>query len=127
MPFAGEVGLVAGLFEDRPEGPLGRRQPAALALERDRRHAAAVRDAARLHRRTARRAAGLRIEGREHHAFRGELVKIGGRHAPVVAAEIGAQIPVADIVADDQQDVGLGRILRRDGRCPRQTGGERER
>ena len=59
MPFAGEERLVAAGLQHRGQRPFRRRQAAALALERHRRHAAAVRDAAGLHRRAAGRAARL--------------------------------------------------------------------
>src|SRR3546814_815893 len=62
VPLAGEIGVVTGLLQDRCQGPLGSRQTAALTLEGDRRHAAAVRDAAGLDGGAAGRAAWLRIE-----------------------------------------------------------------
>ena len=62
MPLADEEGLVARGLQYGRECPLGCRQAAALALKRNRRHAAAIWDAARLHRGASRRAARLRIE-----------------------------------------------------------------
>src|SRR4249920_3881082 len=74
MPLAGEECLVAAGLEHRAECPFSRRQTAALTLEGHGGHATAIRNAARLHRRTTRRAAWLRIERHELHAFGGEAI-----------------------------------------------------
>ena len=107
VPLAGEEGAVARLLEHRAQGPLGRRQAAALALERHRCHAAAVRYPPGLHRGPARGAARLGIERHEGHPLRGQAVDAGGRHATPLAAAIGAKVAVAGIVGDDQHDVRL--------------------
>lgn len=62
MPFAREECLVTGGLQHRGQRPLGGRQSAALPLERDRCHAAAIRNAPGLHGGTAGRAARLGIE-----------------------------------------------------------------
>ena len=107
VPLAGEEGLVAARLEHRGQRPFGRRQAAALALERDRGHAAAVRDAAGLHRGPAGRAARLGVERQERHALVGQAVDIGRRHAAALAAAIGAEVAVAVIVGDDQEMFGF--------------------
>jgi hypothetical protein len=53
-----------------------------------------------------RRAALLRVAIGEHHAFMGDAVDVGrlvAHHAPAVAAEV----PVADIISPDDQNVGF--------------------
>ncbi len=109
MPLAGEVGLVARGLEDGGQGPLRLRQPAALALEGHRRHAAAVRDASGLHRRAPRRAAGLRVEREEGHPLVRHAVEGGRGHSAPFAASIGTEVPIAGVVRHDQQDVRLRR------------------
>ena len=122
VPFAGEVGLVAALLQHRRQRPFRRRQAAALALEGHGRHAAAVGDAARLHRRPSRRAARLGVEGEEGHALAGQAVDVRRRHAAPFAAAIRTEVTVAGVVGHDEQDVGLLRRL-----CRRVSRAERER
>ncbi len=112
VPLAGEIGLVAALLQHRGERPFRRRQAAALALEGDGGHAAAVRDAPGLHRGAAGGAARLGVEGEERHALGGKLVDVGRRHAAPLAAAIGPEVAVAGVVGHDEQDVGLA-VLRR--------------
>ncbi len=56
-----------------------------------------------------RRAAVLGIIVREHHAFLGDAVDVG-RPVAHDAQGIGADIGLADVVAEDDQDVRLGRV-----------------
>ena len=107
MPFAGEEGLVAAGLEHRSQRPLRRRKTAALALEGHGRHAAAVRDAAGLHRRAAGRAARLRIEREERHALGRETVDVRRRHAAADAAAVGTEVAVAGVIRNDHDDVRL--------------------
>jgi len=59
--------------------------------------------------RATRRAARLGVEGEEGHAFVGEPVEIRSRHAPALTAAVGPEIAIADVVAHDEENVGLGR------------------
>ena len=72
----------------------------------DGRQAGADRDLAGDEVRPARRAARLGIVVGEHHALRGQLVEVG-RLAGHDAAMVGADVEPADIVAHDDEDVGL--------------------
>ena len=60
--------------------------------------------------RATRRATCLGIVVGEQHAFLGDLVEVR-RPARHHAAVIGADIPHADVVAHDDDDVGLLRLL----------------
>ncbi len=74
--------------------------------------AAAYRVLAGDERRAARRARWLRIVVAEHHAFTTDAVDVGravAHHSGVVEADVG----VADVVAEDHEDVGMRRS--RDG------------
>ena len=85
--------------------PIGR---ASLA---DRGHAGADRQLAGDEVRATRRATCLGVVVGEQHAFLGDLVEVrrpAGHHAAVV----GADIPHADVVAHDDDDVGLLWLLR---------------
>ena len=110
VPLAGEEGLVARRLQHRRQGPLRRRQAAALALEGHGGHAAAVRDAPGLHGRPARRAARLGVEREERHALVRQTVDVGRGHAAPLAAAVGAEVAVAGVVGHDQDDVGLLRL-----------------
>ena len=125
MPLAGEERVVAARLEHGSERPFRRRKAAALALEGHGGHAAAVRDAARLHRGASRRAGGLSVEGQKLHALDRDAVEVRRRGAAIVAAAIGAHVAVAEVVRDDQQDVGLGRL--RHGRRRRERRGGHEK
>ena len=107
MPFPAEKGLVACLFQHRPQGPFRLRQAAALALEGHRGHAAAVGDAARLHRGAARRAAWLGVEGEEGHAFIRQPFEVGRGHAAAGASSVRRGVSIPEIIGDDHDDVGF--------------------
>ena len=77
MPLAGEEGLVAAGLQHRGQRPFRGRQATAFALEGHGRHAAAVRDAAGLHRGAAGRATRLGVEREERHAFGRERSMLG--------------------------------------------------
>ena len=85
----------------------------------DRGHAGADRQLAGDEGRPARRAARLGVVIGEQHALVGELVEVRrppGHHAAVV----GADVPDADVVAHDDDDVRFGLILclyQRRGTC----------
>ena len=71
-----------------------------------------------------RRATRLGIIVGEQHAFLGDLVEVGrppGHHAAMVRADV----PHADIVADDDEDVWFLRLLRRRRRAERCSGQKR--
>ena len=77
----------------------------------DRGHAGADRQLAGDERRAARRATRLGVVVGEQHALLGELVEVRrppGHHAAVV----GADVPDADVVAHDDDDVGFCACLR---------------
>ena len=107
MPLAREERLVAAGLEHRSERPFRCRQAAALALEGHGRHAAAIGNAARLHRRATGRATRLRVERHELHAFGRKAVEIGRRHAAVLAAAVHTRIAVTEVIRHDEDDVGL--------------------
>ncbi|MNV65699.1 hypothetical protein D3C71_1584120 [compost metagenome] len=92
-----------------------------MALERDRRHAAAIWDAAGLHGSAPWRATGLCIEREEGHPLFRKPVDIGGGHSTSDTATVGAEVPVARVVRYDQNDVWFARFLRyrgcRENRC----------
>jgi hypothetical protein len=46
-------------------------------------------------------------ELRQPEAFRGELIDAWRRRAAQLAATIGADVPIADVVGEDEEDVGL--------------------
>ena len=122
MPLAGEEGLVARRLQDRRQRPLLLRQPAALPLEGHRGHAAAVRDAPGLHRRAAGRAARLGVEREERHPLARQAVEARRGHPAPGAAAVGARVAVAEVVGQDQDDVGL--LLRGRRRSGQAYGGE---
>ncbi|MNP15273.1 hypothetical protein D3C76_1076260 [compost metagenome] len=107
VPLAGEVSLIAAGFQHRCQCPFSRWQTTALALERHRGHAAAVGDAPGLHRGAAWGAAWLGIEGVEGGALCGEPVDARRWHPSTYAAAVGAQVTVASVVGDDEQDIGF--------------------
>ncbi len=83
-----------------------RGQPVGRARLADRGHAGADRQLAGDEVRATRRAARLGVVVGEQHAFLGELVEVRrppGHHAAVVSADV----PDADVVAHDDDDVGL--------------------
>src|SRR6187401_2380181 len=104
MPFAGEVGLIPALLQHRSKRPLRRRQATPLSLESHRGHAAAVWDSAGLHGGAARRAARLGVKREEGHSFSSQLVDARCWHAAAFAATVGAEIAIAGVVRDDEQD-----------------------
>ena len=63
-------------------------------------------------RRAARGAGLLRVVVGEDRAFLGDAVDVG-RAVAHHAAVVGADVPVADVVAEDDEDVGLLRALAR--------------
>ena len=125
VPLAGEECLVAARLQHGGQRPLRRRQAAALALEGHGRHAAAVRNAAGLHRGAAGRAARLGVEREERHALVRQPVDVGRRHAAPVAAAVGAEVAIAGVVGDDQDDVRFGGL--RGGRGHHQRGRSHQR
>ncbi|MNV42930.1 hypothetical protein D3C71_1346300 [compost metagenome] len=114
VPLAGEECLVATGFQYRGQRPFLCRQAAALALERNGRHAAAVWNAAGLHGGAPRGATGLCVKRKEGHAFLGQPVDVGRGHATARAAAVRAKVAVAGVVGHDKNDVGFTRFLRRD-------------
>ena len=99
-------GIAHGL-ERRGDGHRLRGDADGRAGLADRGHAGADRQLAGDEVRAARRAARLGVVVGEQHAFGGELVEVRrppGHHAAVV----GADVPHADVVAHDDDDVGRG-------------------
>ena len=93
-----------------------RRQAGGCAGLADRGHAGADRQLAGDEVGAARRAARLGVVVGEQHAFGGELVEVR-RPARHHAAVVGADVPDADVVAHDDDDV---RLLLRGRRPPHQ-------
>jgi len=112
VPFAREIGVVVRQFQHRRESPFRVREPTALALERNRGHAAAIGVATRLQCGTARCTAWLAVEVIEGHAFVGESVQVRGGNSPAFSTAVCTEVAPSDIVPDDQHDVGLRRLLR---------------
>ena len=74
-----------------------------------------------------RRAARLGVERGQAQAFLADPVDVRRRHAHQVAA-VGRDVEPADVVAEDDEDVRLGRLLRGGGggkAGDRQQAGER--
>lgn len=107
VPFAGEEGFVASRLQHRSQRPFFRWEAAALTLEGNGRHPAAVRNAAGLHGSAARRAARLSVERKERHSLAGQTIDIRRRHSAPLTAAVGTEIPVADIIPYQQNDVWL--------------------
>ena len=107
VPLADLAGAVPGLLQHAGQRPLGRRQPAALPGERDRRHAAADRQAAGHRRGPAGRAARLSVERQELQALGGQPIEARRGRAAVLAAAVAAEITPADVVGHEHDDVGL--------------------
>ena len=115
------AGGVALRFE-RGGNRAGFRRDAGLGARlADRGHAGADGQLAGDEVRATRRAARLGVVVGEQHAFLGQLVEVrrpAGHHAAVV----GADVPHADVVAHDEDDVGfLVRRLRRSHRDHRRS------
>ncbi|MNC32218.1 hypothetical protein D3C75_805630 [compost metagenome] len=110
VPLAGEVGVIAAGFQHRCQGPFGRWQTTALALEGHGGHAAAVGNTPGLHGRAARCAAGLGIEREKGFAVFGHLVDVRRRHAAALAAAVRAEVAVTGVVGDNKQNVGFIRL-----------------
>ena len=62
------------------------------------------------------RATRLGIKREKRHAFTGKAVDIGRRHAASFTAPIGAEVPVAGVIGDQEEDVGLPLLRRMPGR-----------
>src|SRR5262249_24361555 len=105
MPFTGEISLVTARLEHRSQGPLRFWQTTALALEGHGGHTAAVGEAPRNHSGAPRRAAWLRIEGEEGHAFVRHAIQVRRRHAATRAATIDAGITIPEVIGDHEDDV----------------------
>src|SRR5215475_15650638 len=90
VPLSREIRLVAAGLQYRSQRPFRLRQAAALALESDCGHAAAIRKAPRDHCSTSRRAAWLPIERKEGDPFFRHSIQIRRRHATPRAATIDA-------------------------------------
>ena len=99
------AGGVAHRFQYRRDGHRLGRQAGRRAGLADRGHAGADRQFAGDEVRATRRATRLGIVVREQHAFLGDLVEVR-RSARHHAAVIGADVPHADVVAHDDDDVG---------------------
>ena len=100
------AGGVAHSFQRLRDGDRLRRQAGGCAGLADRGHAGADRQLAGDEVGAARGATRFRVIIGEQHAFGGDLVEIR-RAACHHAAVIGAEIPDADVVAHDDDDVGL--------------------
>jgi hypothetical protein len=114
VPLADAHGAVAGALEHVGEGRLVETEAIRVLREEDARDADARGVAAGQERGARRRTDGVRgAEIGEAHALGGHAVEVGGADARAVAAEIA----VAEIVAEDEDDVG----------GPRRGGAERAR
>ena len=95
VPLADAGGLVAGLLHEFPKGDLARGHPPPFAP-------AGV--APREQGRTGGPAHGLGIEGSEERALLGQLVEPGSL---VGLAPVAGEVPVALVIGEDDDDVGL--------------------
>ena len=106
MVLAELPGGIAHGFEHRGDGRRGRRHADLGTRLADCRHAGADRQLAGDEVRATRRATRLGIVVGEKHAVLGELIEVrrpAGHHASVVSADV----PNADIIAHDEDDVRL--------------------
>src|SRR5206468_8280563 len=90
--------------------------PDLCARLADRGHPRADRQFAHDKVRPARRATGLGVVVGEQHPFLGDLVEVrrpAGHHA----AMVGADVPHADVIAHDEDDVGFVGVCRLRCRC----------
>ena len=108
------AGGVAHRLERRRDGHRLRRHADRRAGLADRGHAGADRQLAGDEVGAARRAARLGVVVGEQHALGGDLVEVR-RPARHHAAVVGADVPDADVVAHDDDDVGLRLRGRRAG------------
>src|SRR5262249_36598636 len=104
-------GLIAGRLQHGSERPLRCREAATLTLKRNGGHAAAVWDTPRLHGCAPRRAARLCIEGKENHTLIRQAVDVWRWHPSTYTATVGTNVPVADVVTDNQDNIGLCLLL----------------
>ena len=110
MVLAELAGGVALRFERGGDGAGFRRDADLGARLADRGHAGADGQFAGDEVRATRRATRLGVVVGEQHAFLGQLVEVrrpAGHHAAVV----GADVPHADVIAHDEEDVGFLAVL----------------
>ena len=100
------AGGVALRFERGGNGAGLRRKAGLGARLADRGHAGADGQFAGDEVGATRRATRLGVVVGEQHAFLGQLVE-GGRPAGHHAAMVGADVPHADVIAHDEEDVGF--------------------
>ena len=110
MPFADQSGLVTGPFQERRQGRMGRRQTdlarhtrAQRLLEPDLRSVLVTPGNQRDAGGGADRGIGVGL--RKAHALGGDAVDIGRRE---VAAAIAGDIGIAEVVGENEQNVGSG-------------------
>ena len=118
MPFTPDTGSVASRGQQLRDGNLPQRQPVRNAAKRDFVCARADGKAARHERRPTGRALRLDIEVEQPPALTGECVNTWRGRAAEDTAAIYAQLAIAQIVREHDDNVGLLRLLRC-GRCAR--------
>jgi hypothetical protein len=106
MVFTELTGGIAQRLEQLGDGRVSRFQTDGRTRNADLRKAGAQRALAGDERRPPRRAALLGVIVGEHHAFFGDAIDIR-RLVAHQAKRIGADIGLADIVAEDDEDVRL--------------------
>ena len=107
MPFAPHAGGVALRRQQLRDGDLPQRQPVRTAADRDFVGSRADREAAGHERRPRGRALRLDVEVEQAHAFAGELVDARRGRAAKDAAAVDAQLAIAEVVRQHEDDVRL--------------------
>ena len=129
MPLAEVAGGVTLAGKQFGDGDFPLRQSVKLAGERHGVRAAANGVASGQDGRAARRALRLDVEVEQASAFGGELVDARRRRAPKNAAAVTADFAVAEIIHQDEDDVGfVGSLcIRRDEKqqCANERGGQK--
>ena len=112
VPLAEDRRGIACALEQLAHRERTLRQRAGAAGHDDQRQAVADRVLPGHQRRARWRAAGLDQILREPQTLAGELVDARRRRAAQLAAAVGPEVAVADVVGEDEHDVGLLRLLR---------------
>ena len=107
MPLAPHARGVALRRQQLRDGDLPLRQPVRGAADRDFVGPGPDREAARHQRRARRRALRLDVEVEQPHAFAGELVDARRGRAAQDAAAIDAQLAIAEVVREHENDIRL--------------------
>ena len=112
MPLAPHARGVALRRQQLRDGDLPLRQPFRHAADRDFVGSRPDGEAARHERGTGGRALRLDVEIEQAHAFAGELVDARRGRAAQNAAAVDAQLAIAEVVREHEDDVGRFALLR---------------